>query len=233
MRGRALLVLLLLGSAFALGCQAIRSTVPAVSVGPGRYDALWRATVEVMKDHFPLVVTRKSEGVIISDYQVGGSLLEPWAMEARQPYYQLEETLHVIRRRGVARLVKEDSGYTLHVEVIKERQAYAGPDHAFITPYDLHDLTFSEREQVVERAPAREMHVRPFGQSPAGDTITGRQQEALAQRRGRAVLTVEPPRPLSAREASLTWYRLEDDADLAREIVAAVERRLGKISPSK
>jgi hypothetical protein len=139
--------------------------------------------------------------------------------------------MHVIRRRAVAHLAEQDGRYALHVEIMKERQAYAGPDQAFITPYDLHDPTISERRAVPEEAPAGEMAVRPFGQSPAGDRITQRQEEALAHRRGPAMLTVQPPRPLSAHAASLTWYRLEDDTDLAREIVLAVQGRLRSTSP--
>lgn len=211
-----------------LGCAPVQVKVPVLSVSADRYDTLYEATLQVMRDYFPILVSRRSEGLIISDYKVGGSLLDPWDQDARQPYYRLEETLHVVRRRAVARLEKTDGEYVLRLQVIKERQAYRPPDAAFTFAYDLHDLTWSERRDMLEEAPEGPAPVRPFGRSPAGDEVTRRQDRALAHRRGPAVEGVPYPRPLSAREASLTWTRLEDDNDLAREMVLAVARRLGK-----
>ena len=209
-----------------VGCAPVERAVPELSVSETRYDALWEATAGVVEDYFPVLVKRRSEGLIISDYRVGGSLLEPWDVDARQPYHGLEETLHVVRRRAVARLEKTDGEYVLRLQVIKERQAYQPPDLAFTSSYDLYDLTLSERRDMLEEAPADTTPTRPFGRSPAGDLATERQDRAMYQRRGRGVEGLPGPRPLSPQEASLTWYRLEDDTDLAREMVLAIADRL-------
>jgi len=213
-----------------MGCAPVQRRVPELTVSEDRYDALWEATAEVMREYFPILVSRRSEGVIISDYKVGGSLLELWDQDARQPYYRLEETLHVVRRRAVARLEKTDGEYVLHLQVSKERQAYRPPDAAFTSAYDLFDLTASERRDMLEEAPRGPAPVRPFRRSPAGDVVTERQDQALEHRRGPATDTLPGPRPLSPKEASLTWYRLEDDNDLAEEMVLAIVRRLGASS---
>ncbi|MCK4299834.1 MAG: hypothetical protein KAX80_09890, partial [Planctomycetes bacterium] len=60
----------------------------------------------------------------------------------------------------------------------------------------------------------------------AGDLVTERQDQAVEHRRGPTTETVPAPRPVPPEKASLTWYRLEDDADLAREMVLAIHRRL-------
>jgi len=216
----------LLAGLLAVGCAPLETKVPELSVSEDRYDALWEATAEVMEQHFPILVRRQSEGLIISDYKVGGSLLDPWDQDARQPYHRLEETLHVVRRRAVARLEKTDGEWVLRLQVIKERQAYRPPDAAFTSSYDLYDLTLSERREMLEEAPAETAGVRPFRRSPAGDVVTERQDQAVEHRRGPAAETVAAPRPLPPEEASLTWCRLEDDADLAREMVLAIHRRL-------
>ena len=216
----------LVGLSLLVGCSPVERKVPELTVSADRYNLLWEATLDVLEDYFPILVSRQDEGVIISDYKVGGSLLEPWDQEARQPYYRLEETLHVVRRRAVAHLEKTDGDYRLRLRVIKERQAYRPPEAAFSSSYDLYDLTLSERREMLEEAPAESTPVRPFGRSPAGDQTTERQDRALASRRGRGVESPSGPRPLSAEEASLTWYPLEDDSDLAREMVLAIARRL-------
>ena len=212
-----------------VGCAPVQSTVPELTVGESRYGALWAATAEVMEDYFPILVKRRSEGLIISDYKLGGSLLDPWNQDARQPYYRLEETFHVVRRRAVARLEQAEGEYVLRLQVIKERQAYRPPDLAFTSSYDLYDLTLSERRDLLEEAPPETTPTRPFGRSPAGDLATRRQDQATYRRRGQGVEGVPGPRPLPAREASLTWYRLGDDADLAREMVLAISDRLQAI----
>lgn len=231
MRSRWSRALWLLPAAVLLGCAPVQVKVPELAVSEDRYDALYQATLQVVRDSFPILVSRRSEGLIVSDYKVGGSLLEPWDQDARQPYYRLEETLHVVRRRAVARLEKADGEYLLRLQVIKERQAYRPPDAAFTFAYGLHDLTYSERRDLLEATPEGPAPVRPFGRSPAGDAVTERQDRSLAFRRGLAVRGPSSPRPLSAREASLTWTRLEDDDDLAREMVLAIARRLSAGGP--
>jgi len=209
------------------GCTTVQTQVPELSVSEDRYDALWDATNAVVADYFPILTARRSDGIVVSDYKVGGSLLEPWDQDARQPYYRLEETLHVVRRRAIARVERKDGDYVLRLQVIKERQAYQPPDLAFTSSYSLFDTTVSDRRDVAEAAPAGPAPLRPFGRSPAGDKVTETQEAALQRRQGPAVeATVPGFRPLTPAEASLTWYRLEDDGDLAKEMVLAIARRL-------
>jgi hypothetical protein len=209
-----------------VGCTPVQTQVPELSVSEDRYDALWDATDAVVAEYFPILTARRSEGVIISDYKVGGSLLEPWDQDARQPYYGLEETLHVVRRRAIAQVEKKDGECVLRLQVIKERQAYRPPDAAFISSYDLYDQTASARRGALEYAPPGASPIRPFGRSPAGDKVSGTQGAALERRQGPAVETVPGYQPLTPAEASLTWYRLEDDSDLAKEMVLKIARRL-------
>ena len=216
----------LLAGLLAAGCMPVESRVPELTVSSDRSDALWQATAEVVGEYFPILVRRRDEGLIISDYKVGGSILEFWDQDARQPYYRLEETLQVVRRRAIARLEQTEAGYALRLQVIKERQAYRPPDAAYTSSYDLYDFTISERRDMVLEAPVDTSPVRPFRQSPAGDLVTERQDQALEYRRGPTTETVPGPRPLSPKEASLTWYRLEDDTDLAQEMTLAIHRRL-------
>jgi len=209
-----------------VGCAPVESRVPELTVSADRADALWQAAADVMEEYFPILVGRRDEGLIISDYRVGGSILEPWDQDARQPYYRLEETLHVVRRRAIAQMEQTEAGWALRLQVVKERQAYRPPDAAYTSPYDLYDLTLSERRDMLEEAPTDVASVRPFRRSPAGDLVTERQDRALEYRRGPTTETVPGPRPLSPKEASLTWYRLEDDADLAQEMTLAIHRLL-------
>ena len=214
---------------WVVGCAPLEVTVPELTVSEARYDALWEATAGVLEQHFPVLVKRQSEGLIVSDYKIGGSLLEPWDQDAHQPYHRLEETLHVVRRRAIARLEKLDGEYVLRLQIIKERQAYRPPDLAFTSSYDLYDPTASERRDLLQEAPAETTPTRPFGRSPAGDLATERQDRAMYQRRGRGVEGLPGPGPLPPQEASLTWYRLEDDTDLARTIVQAIAASLRSI----
>jgi hypothetical protein len=223
---RRLVTLWFLPLLLLAGCTTVQTQVPELSVSEDRYDALWDATNSVVADYFPILTARRSDGVVISDYKVGGSLLEPWDQDARQPYYRLEETLHVVRRRAIARVEKKDGEYVLRLQVIKERQAYQPPDLAFSSSYNLFDTTVSDRRDVAETAPAGPAPLRPFGRSPAGDKVTEPQEAALQRRQGPAVDRIPGYRPLTPAEASLTWYRLEDDGDLAKEMVFAIARRL-------
>jgi hypothetical protein len=216
-----------------VGCTPVQTQVPALSVNEDRYDALWDATNAVVADYFPLLTARTSEGLIVSDYKVGGSLLDPWDQDARQAYYRLEETMHVVRRRAIAQLERKDGECVLRLQVIKERQAYQPPDAAFSQSYSIFDPTVSDRRDIAEAAPRGRGPLRPFGRSPAGDKVTGTQEELLAYRQGPAVETAVPGfRPLTPAEASLTWYRLEDDGDLAKEMVLKIARRLQKVPSS-
>jgi hypothetical protein len=208
------------------GCTTVQTQVPELSVTEERYDTLWDATNAVVADYFPILTARRSDGVIISDYKVGGSLLEPWDQDARQPYYRLEETLHVVRRRAIVRVEKADGEYVLRLQVIKERQAYQPPDAAFTPSYSIFDPTVSGRRDIAESAPRGQALLRPFGRSPAGDKVTETQEAALAHRQGPAVEPIPGYRPLTPAEANLTWYRLEDDGDLAKEMVLKIARRL-------
>ena len=223
---RWLVILWFLPFLLLAGCTTVQTPVPELSVSQDRYDALWDATNAVVADYFPVLTARRSEGIVISDYKVGGSLLEPWDQDARQPYYRLEETLHVVRRRAIARLEKTDGEYVLRLQVIKERQAYHPPDIAFTPSYSLFDTTVSDRRDVAETAPAGPAPLRPFGRSPAGDKVSEPQEAALQGRQGPAVDRIPGYRPLTPAEASLTWYRLEDDGDLAKEMVLKIARRL-------
>jgi hypothetical protein len=216
-----------------VGCTPVQTQVPALSVSEDRYDALWDATNTVVADYFPILTARRSEGLIVSDYRVGGSLLDPWNQDARQPYYRLEETLHVVRRRAIAQVERKDGECVLRLQVIKERQAYQPPDAAFTQSYSIFDPTVSDRRDIAEAAPPGQAPLRPFGRSPAGDKVTETQQAALAYRQGPAVEPIPGYRPLTPAEANLTWYRLEDDDDLAKEMVLKIAERMQKAPATK
>jgi len=105
------------------------------------YDGLWNAACVALAEEFPIYQANKQRGTILSDYKVGGSVLEPWAVKASTPYELVEESLNIVRRQATVRITTEDGRlYDVSLEIVRQRQGYAHPEEpAFGDEYDVMD----------------------------------------------------------------------------------------------
>lgn len=93
-------------------------------------DFLWNQVVDAVDDHFriddeqPLRRTNTDwlEGRLITYPEVSGTLLEPWRNDAARGFERLQSTFLTVRRRATVRVIPEEAGYTIAIEIIKEQE---------------------------------------------------------------------------------------------------------------
>ena len=91
------------------------------------YDVVWRATVDTVEARFEIERRDYEEGVIVTRYKQGRTLVEPWGVDAQDKYDLLEETLNQVRRRCTLALAREEDSVTVEVVVVRERLNYESP----------------------------------------------------------------------------------------------------------
>ena len=62
------------------------------------------------------------EGRVVSYPQVSGTALEPWKRDSTRGFERLQSTIQTIRRTADVRITPDDTGYTLEVRVLKEKE---------------------------------------------------------------------------------------------------------------
>jgi hypothetical protein len=131
-----------------LGCQRFQQTCrdaatglfppPPVEVpvsnptriGPVDPEFLWFQIVDSVDDYFKIKneqwVRRDNvqwlEGRLTSYPQVSGTCLEPWKNDTKRGFERLQSTVQTIRRTATVRVTPDEAGYTIEVNVLKEKE---------------------------------------------------------------------------------------------------------------
>jgi hypothetical protein len=133
--------------ACSLGCQrfqaASRDAMPAWNVptvevpvsnpsrvGPVDPEFLWFQVVDAVDDYFRIQneqwVRRDRqqwlEGRLTTYPEVSGTTLEPWRRDATRGFERLQSTFMTVRRTATVRVIPEESGYMIEVQVVKEQE---------------------------------------------------------------------------------------------------------------
>jgi hypothetical protein len=142
-------ILLVVGCllAYCVGCHrfhaAYQDTVPAWLVptveipvsNPSRVgiidpEFLWLQVVDSVDDYFRIQseqwVRRDREqwleGRLTTFPEISGTSLEPWRRESTRGFERLQSTFMTVRRTATVRVIPEESGYVIDVQVIKEQE---------------------------------------------------------------------------------------------------------------
>ena len=122
MRTRLSLLVIAFSGAALAGCLAMPGRFASTNLEGVTYDEAWQATLEAIRDRFPLAETHKEEGVIKSDYRAESG--EPGLERLpRVPGSLLmgEGGFYTYRRKVEARLEGRTGAVELSLRVTKER----------------------------------------------------------------------------------------------------------------
>lgn len=92
-------------------------------------ETIWKETVAVVSEYFPVRSENRLAGTIVTDPVMGATLIEPWRGDSANFPERLEATLQTIRR--FARIEVKPAvgrGYAVKVEVLKEMEDMPKPD---------------------------------------------------------------------------------------------------------
>ncbi|MEZ6135665.1 MAG: hypothetical protein R3C53_12215 [Pirellulaceae bacterium] len=93
-------------------------------------DFLWNQVVDSVDTYFRIKseqpVRRSNtnwiEGRLSTYPEVSGTTLEPWRRDAARGFERLQSTFQTIRRTATVRVIPEDAGYSIEVQVLKEQE---------------------------------------------------------------------------------------------------------------
>jgi hypothetical protein len=99
-------------------------------------DFVWDQIVDVVDDYFRiqkeervrLVGDLLTEGRLDTYPRGAATLLEPWSKDSATPYDRLEATLQSQRKRALVRVIPDQAGFLVEVQVFKELEDVASPD---------------------------------------------------------------------------------------------------------
>lgn len=99
-------------------------------VGPLDPEFLWFQIVDATDDYFRIQneqwVRRDNvqwlEGRLSSYPQVSGTSFEPWKNDTKRGFERLQSTIQTIRRTASVRVTPDETGYTIEVNVLKEKE---------------------------------------------------------------------------------------------------------------
>jgi hypothetical protein len=99
-------------------------------IGPIDPEFLWFQIVDSVDDYFKIQneqwVRRDNvqwlEGRLTSYPQVSGTSLEPWKNDSQRGFERLQSTIQTIRRTATVRVTPDETGYTIEVNVLKEKE---------------------------------------------------------------------------------------------------------------
>ncbi|MHC2067134.1 hypothetical protein ACYFX5_06665 [Bremerella sp. T1] len=102
------------------------------------HELMWEQIVDSVDTHFKIqreqrvrvVAGQLTEGYLETYPRIGSTMLEPWHTDSTRGYEKLESTLQTIRRRCIVRVMPEQDGYFIGVEVHKEMEDVTGPSNA-------------------------------------------------------------------------------------------------------
>ncbi|WP_233200141.1 hypothetical protein [Blastopirellula marina] len=121
----------------------------------GDPDALWEQIVDAVDDNFRIkdeqrvrvVAGQLTEGRLETFPTIGSTLFEPWRTDSTRGYEKLESTLQTIRRTVIVRVLPEQGGYLIDVEVRKELEDLRG------RPTDVADIDLLRHDGTLRMDP--------------------------------------------------------------------------------
>jgi hypothetical protein len=127
-----------LSSEFGLPSQqALVSTIPnPLPVRVTNHDFAWDQIVDVVSDYFPIQSSQRvqlvgnvlTEGRIETPFQVGASIFEPQHRDSVGSFNRWESTFQTIRRRASVRVLPDQQGYLVEVQVEKQLEDLPRPE---------------------------------------------------------------------------------------------------------
>lgn len=97
-------------------------------VPPGDFEVVWKKTVAEVNKHFPIGSENRRAGTIRTDYDMTGTLIEPWTRDSATFRDRLEATLQTMRKCAIVHVDPAPSGgYLIRVEVLKELEDLGKP----------------------------------------------------------------------------------------------------------
>lgn len=99
-----------------------------ITVNVGDSEFLWNQIVDTVEDYFRIKSEQRAarddvqwlEGRLETYPEVGATALEPWRKDAVHGYQSLQSTFQTIRRTCFVRVIPNEQGFSIGVEVIKE-----------------------------------------------------------------------------------------------------------------
>lgn len=125
-------------SSFQTGCsmaRRLRGDIPVSNpliIPSIDFETIWNSTVAVIDEYFEIATENRQQRRIVTQHNVGGSVLEPWNEDAGDLYDRLESTLQTIRRFAIVTVDPDPTGmgYGVRVEVFKELEDMVRPERA-------------------------------------------------------------------------------------------------------
>lgn len=123
---------------------------------------VWSQVVDTLDDYFRIAreqPVQNSDGFVIDGslvtaYQVGASLAEPWRKDSTAGFERLQSTLQSIRRRAIVTVRPQGAAYTLEVVVQKDLEDTDRSQYATETTTSRrHDGTIVRRSDLVDDTP--------------------------------------------------------------------------------
>jgi hypothetical protein len=98
-------------------------TVPSTN-----FDDVWNKTVVVVSKYFPIAMENRLAGVIRSESQMTGTIIEPWSSDSATFWDRFEATLQTYRKFALVHIEPAPTGgYLVRVEVMKELEDMVKP----------------------------------------------------------------------------------------------------------
>jgi hypothetical protein len=93
------------------------------------FETLWNKTVAVLDKYFDIESENRLARTIVTQPQMGATLLEPWAYDSATIEDRFEASLQTIRRRAIIQIDPAPTGgYLVRVEVLKWLEDMVKPD---------------------------------------------------------------------------------------------------------
>ncbi|PQO36562.1 hypothetical protein C5Y97_12730 [Blastopirellula marina] len=116
---------------------------------------MWEQIVDAVDDNFRIkdeqrvrvVAGQLTEGRLETFPTIGSTLFEPWRTDSTRGYEKLESTLQTIRRTVIVRVLPEQGGYLIDVEVRKELEDLRG------RPTDVADIDLLRHDGTLRMDP--------------------------------------------------------------------------------
>jgi len=120
------------------GCSTIgqlRGDIPVANplvIPSVDFETIWNTTIAVLDDYFQMASENRQQRRIVTQPNVGGTVLEPWDRDSGDIYDRLESTLQTIRRFAIVTIDQDPTGlgYAVRVEVFKELEDMIRPERA-------------------------------------------------------------------------------------------------------
>ena len=120
------------------GCSTLRhlrGEVPVANpliIPSVDFETIWNTTVADLDDYFQIASENRQQRRIVTEPNVGGTVMEPWDRDSGDLYDRLESTLQTIRRFAIVTVDPDPTGmgYAVRIEVFKELEDMVRPERA-------------------------------------------------------------------------------------------------------